>query len=347
MSVQEKLDQARALLEEHNGVVGEASPGYVDTDKFISCLMASGATSEARLRALSYEEILGCMPETDGPKPVVLAKQLANEIFRGGGSNEANASGSGGRTKPIGRRKAESMSNRGLVEHFDPERHTTAVGKELKARAKRKRFLVYVEGRQVDVEASVQLLDAVSKGFPEVDKWKGPNDPKHRPVYKVGELPPNLVDENPLFPGSPLFPGGLCHVLQVSWEGVDKQIRQLVRLIQDSGQIEDDQRARDIAFLAHQPEAMKKLRERYPDQSVQFDELERTQKLPSLLVEVGTDADEEADTEERVSSPFDRGRPVDWPDDGKGSRRKPAWFVDKTAGLSAFGTKSVTYRARK
>ena len=184
MSVQEKLDQARALLEEHNGVVGEASPGYVDTDKFISCLMASGATSEARLRALSYEEILGCMPETDGPKPVVLAKQLANEIFRGGGSNEANASGSGGRTKPIGRRKAESMSNRGLVEHFDPERHTTAVGKELKARAKRKRFLVYVEGRQVDVEASVQLLDAVSKGFPEVDKWKGPNDPKHRPVSR-------------------------------------------------------------------------------------------------------------------------------------------------------------------
>jgi hypothetical protein len=299
MSVNDKYEAAQSILREHNEAIGgPEKAGYVDSDKFISCIKTAGGTSEERLRSFSYEEILQCLPDTDGVKPVAIAKDIA-KVFRGKDDKPENEK------RPISSKKAERMTLKELVENFDPEETSNAVGKRLKAIAGREKFIVYNQGRLVDVETTFKILQEIKQGYEGRDDIEVDGDIKR--VYALGEIPDQYADENPLWHGRPLRPDGTCDQMGRSWEGVDKRVRQFVRIAVDLDLFDVSiDKAHDVLDMALKSDAWKELRKRYREAAVEFDELEKQNQLPHLQIPIGREE------KPGKGGSFPKGKKVEW-----------------------------------
>ena len=288
--LQDKYDSVRILLTAHNEALGESEnseekpTGYVDPDSFSTCVKAAGGTSEERLKKFSYEDILECLPSHNNVKPKAIAKEIA-QIFRGKDEEPQDVSHS---PKPVSSKKAERMTPRELVEHFDPEEPTNPVGSRLHEMSRGQAFIVYETGRIVDVNTTTKLLLELKSGFPEGRKTINVQG-EIKPVYTIGYLPEHYVDENPIYEGRPLRPDGTCDQLNRSWEGVSLEVRQFVRLIAKSLTFNREQ-AHSYLDWALKPDAMSFYRNRYPELSVTFDRLKKEGKLPNLQIELGQPA---------------------------------------------------------
>jgi hypothetical protein len=307
MSAQERLDAALVIISEHNTAVGgEKNAGYVNPGQFISCIKASGGTSEDRLKRFSYEDILQCLPaifvqrvggDETHVKPVALAKDLA-KAFRGKDDVSSEK-------RPIGSKKAEKMTPRELVESYDPDEPENSVGKRLKDISRGEPFIVFADNNNVvDVESTFKLLMEVKGGYPgrkDIDVGG-----VIKPVYRVGDKADAYADENPLYPGRPLRPDGTCDQTGRSWEGVTLELRQLVRIAMETGELDVTiETAHNILDMVVGSEPMMKLRKRYREASVKFDELKRVGNLPKLTVPLVKGAS-------APRRPFDSGKRVEW-----------------------------------
>ena len=293
MSIQEKFESATTLITEHNSIIGTGNPGWVEPEQFIKNLKSAGGTSEERLRGFSYEEILACMPKLD-IKPVALAKDVA-KIFRGKEENKDN--------KPVSIKKADRMTLRELIEHYDPEESDNSVGKRLKEISKNEPFIIYSSGRIIDVDNTLKLLQEVKQGF-EGRKYLDVNG-EVKEVYCVGSIPDNFIEENPLYRGRPLRPDGTCDQTGRSWDGISVKIRQLIRVAIDINEIKDIsiEKAHSIFDIVMEDNAWKKLSTRYPKAVLEFNRLESLGNLPKLrlvLTKGGSDR------------PFDKAKKVEW-----------------------------------
>ena len=298
MSYNDRIDAALAAINQHNEAVGgEGKPGFLNSDDFLACVKASGGTSDERLSALSHEDLLACMPASpNGIKPRILAREIAN-IFR----NKAVVTDD---KRPVTGRRAEKMTPRELVEAFDPEDYSNPVGVRLATISKGEKFIVYSDGRMVDVDTTFKLLSEIKGGYP------GRNDidvnGSIKKVYGLGELPENYADENPIYRDRPLRPDGTCDQTGRSWEGVDLSVRQLIRVAMDEGELKiTHEVAHNILDAVLETDALKKLRSRYRKAAIKFDELVKTGDLPTLKIPLDGGGSES-------TSPFAGGKQVVW-----------------------------------
>lgn len=216
MSYIDKLESARTLLLEHNTNLGEGEEGKVDIDKFFSKLKAAGGTTESSLSECTWEDLEDC------GLPKILARKIAN-LFRKKEFANNNSS-----AEYIGPKKVERMALGDIVAHFDPEDISNAVARRLKEVVGSNPFIVFKSGRMVDVDTTKKLLLELKAGYPPVTTVKV--DGEIKKVYKLGELPENYAEENPLYPGRPLR-NGECDQTGRSWTGVPMSVRQLLRLV--------------------------------------------------------------------------------------------------------------------
>jgi hypothetical protein len=314
MSYQDRIDAVIALVREHNVAIGQTPDGkpnlgFIDPDKLITCIKASGGITEDRLKAMSYEDILICLPPVETPNgkqpPVIVAKEIA-KIFRGK-EDPAPAD----EKRPISGKKADRMTPRELVEAFDPEEPTSSVGKRLSNMSKGKAFIIYESGRKVDTVNTLKVLLEVKSGYPEVAQLKIGNSVKK--VYRIGELPNNFADENPLYVGRPLRPDGTCDQTGRSWEGISMEVRQLIRLAMTTGELKIDNidTAHNVLDLVVRPDAANLIKFRYQKAAVLFDE--KPDDRPKLKITL--DAVESKESQDNLKgnhSPFDDGRRVVW-----------------------------------
>lgn len=259
------------------GPSGVAESWTEQISQFFQKLATIGAYSEDKWKNLSHEEILECLPSMDNLKPKVLAKDIA-KIFRGTETEDV-------RPTHVSDKKAGRMTQAELVMAFEPENHTSAVGKRLAELSKGRPFVVFSVGRQVDVETTQKLLDEITKGFQGRELIKVGKDSKR--VYCVGELPDSYVNENPLYPGRPLRPDDTCDQLSRSWDGVPLPVRQFIRLIVERNGVMSHDRAHSMLDIALQPNAMDVLKERHAEVDLTFNEREGTGTLPKLKVILG------------------------------------------------------------
>jgi hypothetical protein len=299
MSYNDRIEAALAAIKQHNEAVGgEGKTGYINPDDFIQCVKASGGTSEERLSALSHEDLLACMPSSpNGVKPRVLAKEVA-DIFR-----SKSAASKTDDKRPVSGKKAEKMTPRELVEAFDPEDYSNPVGVRLATISKGEKFIVYSDGRIVDVDTTFKLLSEIKGGYPGRDDVDVNGAIKK--TYRIGELPENYADENPLYRDRPLRPDGTCDQTGRSWEGVDLSVRQLIRVAMDEGELRvTHEIAHDTLDAVMEAGALKKLRSRYRKAAIKFDELAKTGDLPTLKIPL--------DGGSKSTSPFSGGKQVVW-----------------------------------
>lgn len=284
MDVKELFDAAQSLIAAHNEAFeGPDDPGHVAEEDFLKKIKLMGGTTPERLKSLSYEEILKALPSFDGVQPVALAKDIA-KTWR---NSVKGTSDSTSVKRPVSSKKAERMTPEELVASFDPEEPNSPVGERLRKISKGQAFLVYSAGREVDVDRSVSLLKELKAGYPARTHFEG------KRVYVVGEIPDNYADENPLYPGRPLRPDGTCDQLNRSWAGVPKIVRQFVHFALDYEDGIDPtgaggrDRAHNALDMALSQDALKKLKDRYPEIGIEFDEAEKQGELPNLLIPLG------------------------------------------------------------
>jgi hypothetical protein len=308
MSYNDRIDAAQTAISEHNEAVGgEGKPGFVNSETFIQCIKATGGTTEERLSDLSYEDLLACMPDFNGVKPRLLAKDIAN-LFRNKkpGPSSFDNSDRFGNVRPVTAKKAERMTPRELVEAFDPEDSDNSVGKRLLEISKGQNFIVYSTGRTVDADTTFKILMEIKGGFG--GRTDTDVNGKVKRVYAIGELPDNYADENPLYRDRPLRPDGTCDQLGRSWEGVALSVRQFLRVAMDEGELrithEIAHDILDVALELPQDITLEKLQKRYRKAAVAYNEMLNTNSLPTLKISLGGGSESK--------HPFADGKQVVW-----------------------------------
>lgn len=280
------FDAALAVISEHNEAVGgNANNGlWIDPDKFSAAIKAQGFYGD-HLAKVRYENVASCLPKECVPAgvstkdaPIVVR---ITEALRG----KAIDSGEPQVGKTVSAKKADLMTPAQLVEHFQPEDYDNPVGRVLARKSKGEPIVVYKTGRVVDRKATLKQLEEVIQGYPGLTEVEV--DGEIRPVYRVGELPDNFADENPLYIGRPLRPDGICDQTGRSWAGIDHSTRQLVRVAVKLGELDVDiNTAHQILDMLLKPNGTKDFRNRYRKSAVAFDKMLPAER-PTLLLPLG------------------------------------------------------------
>lgn len=213
MSYQQKLDEARALLDQHNSQVPDEK-GRINAEEFINKLKAAGGTNDAALSQCAWEDL------QEFGLPRLLARQVAT-IFRKADKSEE---------KPVFKKsKVEAMSVNELVAAYDPRDKTSLVTSRLSQLLSNKRFVVFNDDGTVNVAVTTKLARECLDDFPERELYivEGGTPSK---TYRVGERPDVAFDENPLYPGRVLRPDGDCDQTNRSWAGVPLDAKQVIYL---------------------------------------------------------------------------------------------------------------------
>lgn len=269
MVYQDKIDRVREVISDHNSNVGKED--QVDFEKFLSCLKKAGGTTESTLSECTWEDLEDC------GLPKLLAKRVAS-VFRSSDNQEV---------KVVSAKKADKMSLAELVTSFDPEDVSSPVARRLKEISNDQPFIVYKNGRIVDITETLTLISDIKAGFPAITEITT-SDGDVKKVYKIGQLPSNLVDENPLYPGLPLR-RDVCSQTGKSWTNISISTRQLVRVIYDvvyKGRINIDI-AHNLIQQASSSNAEKELKLKYRQAAIEFDRLKEHDSLPKLKMTLG------------------------------------------------------------
>ena len=231
-------------------------------------------------------------------QPRVLAKEIA-KIFRG---KDAPVD----ERRPVGDKKAGRMTVPELVAALDPEEPTSAVGKRLGEISKGQPFIVYDSGRVLDVANTLKILLEIKQiGTGRETLVVNGNVKK---VYKLGELPDNYADENPLYEGRPLRPDGTCDQTNRSWEGVPLETRQMIRLAMKTGELKIDSIDKAHAVLDFVLQNnIAAIKVRYQKAAIEFQN--KPDDRPKLKITLGESKGGGS------GRPFDGGTKVQW--DGK------------------------------
>jgi len=282
MSYESKLDIAIQLIKDHNSILSslkDKTPSLLDPDAFIYGVKVGGGTLEASLKHFTHEDICGilkgCYKELnihDNTNPIALARSIC-EKFR---SNQEEV------IKPLSDKKIKVMTIDELCRNYDYNDASSTVFNRLRDLSQSRSFLVFDSSDKVIVEHSVKLLKEIMDGFPPRETfvlggevWK---------VYKVGDKPPKIFDENPIFVGRALRPDDSCDQTNRSWEGITIEVRQLVRLISQESETTNLKFAHDIMDMVMEMDAPKRLLVRYPHVAAKFKELKKLGKLPGLKI---------------------------------------------------------------
>lgn len=276
-----KMKKICSLINEHNENIGlkEGEEGFVNESDTIKCLRIIGASKESSARKLRYEEIIECLPaiKLNGKniKPIQLSKDIAR-VFRSDAKN-----------------KSENSITK-LINSYDPSDHGSKQHNKLEKISKGKPFLVY-NGKDLLIEESNLLLQEIISGI-------GPRkafikDGKFLNILCVGELPNQLVDENPCFPGLPLGLDGTCTKTGFNWSSTKSDIRGLIRIIVDRSRFTPSNmdNIKNLIDVLNNKNYINKFQLLYPEAYKEYCELKEIQNLPLLKVKLNNNNNQNKD----------------------------------------------------
>jgi hypothetical protein len=266
-----KIAEAKSVVEDHNARLPETKEGEpsnaLSWDTILAKLQSFGGTTDSALRNVTWEDLQDC------GIPRILARKIANEIFRKNGDRKPRMTS----------HRVETMSFEELFEHYDPTgEQNPAVTKRLKEESEGKPCVVINSGH-VLAPLCAQLLREIKEGLTprEIYNWKG----GMFRVLKIGETDQSFYSENFLYPGEPLR-GSTCDKTQRDVSEVPLRARQIVYLavkqtreitinsLQDAHQVLD--------ILAGAADPNQTIQERCPRATILLQDLENTNSAPSL-----------------------------------------------------------------
>ncbi|PWU24123.1 hypothetical protein C5B42_00605 [Candidatus Cerribacteria bacterium 'Amazon FNV 2010 28 9'] len=176
-----------------------------------------------------------------------------------------------------------------LLNMYDPEEPDNIGGVLLSERFGEERVIGFKKGtHDVAIAESAKYIKQRRRGYPAKDFIMV--DGHRCKLYKVGVLPNDFVAEDPMIPGKALWEDDETSTVydDVSWAGIPKNVRQLVRIMLKLNLFNPASVAdrREVMRLAR--EGFEALRNAYSKADLRFDELEAAGKLPSLRAQLGS-----------------------------------------------------------
>lgn len=137
--------------------------------------------------------------------------------------------------------RLEDIEPTELLPYYRPEKVSHPITSALRKRFGDKKVIVFKEdSKEIDVEATANYMSDLEQGFPEQDTVEGTDGSLSR-LYPIGQVPNQMIEEDPLFPGQPLKRGRSI-VNRLNWSAIKKEDRQLCRIIVERNDIDPNDR---------------------------------------------------------------------------------------------------------
>lgn len=195
--------------------------------------------------------------------------------------------------------KMEDIAPSELLEYYHPEQTSHPVTIALKKRFDDKKIIVFKpDSKMVDIEATANYIADLEQGYPEQDAVE--SDGVLVRIYPIGQLPNQMVEEDPLFEGKPLK-RGRSMVNRVNWENINMPTRQFCRILvnRDDLDVNDRFHVQELMKLASRRQTNvsgdiktevvhEELRNLYPEADLEYRELAQRNELPKLMITIET-----------------------------------------------------------
>ena len=178
--------------------------------------------------------------------------------------------------------KLEHIPTDQLLEDYDPNRNDSPVNIILNKRFENKAVIVFKpDTTEVDIEATANYIADLDAGFPEEETVESQGELVR--LYKVGEVPDQIMKEDPLFEGSPLKRERSI-VNRANWSGISDESRQFVSIAVEMEEIDPNDRrdVKDIIKLASL--GLKNLQNEFPEVYLRYKERKKLNRLPNLTM---------------------------------------------------------------
>lgn len=286
MGYNEKMQIIRSIIDEHNKSV--TTTNQVDFDSFLSCLQSMGGTTDDAIKQCDWMDFSDC------GLPRLIAKQAISKISEP--KERVQSTFNHDPVSYISREKSLQMSVAELLSVYDPFDIDNEVGRRLRQKSKGLPFLVFLDDYSVDIPISSAILEEVVKGYPSREIASRSDGVPCR-VYRIGEQPEAFADENPIYPGHILRPGGICDQTEMSWSNISMKSRQIIRVALESGEIriESLQDAYDLMdFLVNYPsdDLESVLLRRFKKSAITLIEMMQVGRAPILRLPLGENSNE-------------------------------------------------------
>lgn len=173
-----------------------------------------------------------------------------------------------------------------LLPYYNPKRKN-AVHDILEKRYGQKygAFIAFhPDTEEVAIEETLNYLADLESGYDAEESTLVDGEPVQ--LYRVGQVPNEMVDEDPLALGVPLK-RDRSTVNRLNWKDVPKEIRQFFRILHTRGDLGSVVRVQDrIDISSLMKKTLDELKELFPEAYIAFKNSKKAQVLPPLIISV-------------------------------------------------------------
>jgi len=188
--------------------------------------------------------------------------------------------------------KLDDLGETELIPLYNPTKKNAIYNTLIKRFNDKKVIAFKPDSNIVAVEETINYITDLNDGYPEEDSIEV--DGELVRLYPVGVLPDQTVEEDPLFPGSPLKRGRSLNN-RINWSSVNHETRQLFRILLNEKEIDPNDRVRISELVKQHVSSLKEL---FQDAYLVFKELKKKDELPKLVMPI-----DEATTS-KLNNPF-------------------------------------------
>jgi len=188
------------------------------------------------------------------------------------------------------RMKLEDVEPSELLMSYHPEQPNHPITVALKKRFGDKKVIVFKpDSKVIDIEVTANYIADLEQGYEEEETIE--SDGVLVRIYAVGQVPNQMIEEDPLFKGKALK-RGRSTVNRVNWSDIGLEVRQFCRIIVDRTDIDVNDRfeVQELMKLARTQEnkasikGLTSLRKMYPEADLEYRELACKNELPKLIL---------------------------------------------------------------
>ena len=194
--------------------------------------------------------------------------------------------------------RLEDLGVSELIPHYNPKIQN-GIFKTLKNMFGDKPVIAFKpDSKEVAIEETVNYIIDIQDGMGAEEATEVDGDLVK--LYPIGRMPDEVVDEDPIFIGQPLKRDRSV-VNRVNWGGIDKSIRQFIRILVTENKINPNDRLSILNLLAKGSDNLDGLKDIYPEVYMKYKEMKKKDELPKLQLSLD-------DVNGKVQNPFNVNR---------------------------------------
>lgn len=174
--------------------------------------------------------------------------------------------------------RLEDLGVEELLPYYNPTRNNR-IHKILKDMFGDKKVIAFIpDSKEIAIEETINYMTDLNDGLPEEDSIDVNGELVR--LYSIGQIPNQLLEEDPLFEGKPLKRGRSL-INRIDWTNIPLKERQFARILVNRNEIDPNNRI-TIKSIFNSETTIKKLKDVFPETYLEFKEKQTRDELPKL-----------------------------------------------------------------